>query len=775
MEKRLKLFQARSVILLAAALVMTVTWAIGATGWTEGLNIVTFVGVGSIVIGLMLARSILPGFIAHVFSLSIGVSWSFWVTSRLLPAHYTWLERWQNLVFRLNYWYNQALQGGTSYDNLMFILQMGVIVWAMGYLTIWFIFRSGRVWQAVVPGGVVLLINLYYAPNDITLWFLMFLLLALLLAIRFNLFKQETEWRAQGIYFRPDISFDFLRDGFVFSALVIALAWLTPTPTAIQTLGIFDEVQGQWSSVQGEWNRLFADLNYKETGWVDSFGPNLTLGGPRRLTNEPVMSVKVDGSGRYWRATIYDQYTGFSWRNNDTQTSGFGPNQALSLPQFEMRAPVTQTYTLYRDQSSLLYAMSLPASIDRSARVNFRALDGEQISQAGAPVWTDHGEPWVEEITYIRSSARLSAGESYSAVSLASQATVEQLAAAGNDYPTWVTERYLKLPVVITARTRQLARELTEPYDNAFDKARAIETYLRQELKYNEKMAAPPSDRERVDYVLFEGTEAYCDYYASAMIVMLRSLGIPARFAVGYAQGSYNPDLGAYQVVNADAHSWVEVFFPRYGWIEFEPTAAQPGIVRLSNLLQSGNFPVPQPNPNDFPGRREMPERTQELLEGSADVALPYVISLPLIDAQISIPRAVINGTGLVIAVLLVSAVVAGIWWWRQQAKPTGDIFKLYQRMLQLASWMGTAMRPWQTPYEHAAVLQRRLPNYQSEIGLITDEYVQTTFGPVPAASSRANSSVLVYEGDIAWRRLHPEMVKAVVRRFLPKWLKFGG
>ncbi|MCQ3978101.1 MAG: hypothetical protein DPW09_32145, partial [Anaerolineae bacterium] len=142
--------QSKAIVLLAAGLVMTVTWAVGATGWTDGLNIITFVGLGSIVIGLMLARSILPGFIAHIFSVIIGVAWAFWVTSRLLPDHYTWLERWQNLAFRLNYWYSQAVQGGTSYDNMMFILQMGVIVWGMGYLTLWFLFRgpvkSGRRW-----------------------------------------------------------------------------------------------------------------------------------------------------------------------------------------------------------------------------------------------------------------------------------------------------------------------------------------------------------------------------------------------------------------------------------------------------------------------------------------------------------------------------------------------------------------------------------------------------------------------------------------------------
>ena len=778
MDKRLKLDRAKSVVILAASLVMTVTWAVGATGWTEGLSIVTFIGLGSIIIGMMLARSILPGFIAHLFSSIIGVAWSFWVTSRLLPAHYTWLERWTNLTFRLNYWYSQAIQGGTSYDNMMFILQMGVIVWGMGYLTLWFLFRSGKVWQAVVPGGLVLLINLYYAPNDITLWFLIFILLSLLLAIRFNLFKQEAQWRAEGVFFRPDISFDFLRDGFIFSALVIALAWMMPPIADAQSLELLDGFQGSWREVQGEWNRLFADLNYKDTGLVDGFGPSLNLGGPRRLTNAPVMNVKVEGLGRYWRATVYDEYTGYGWRNNDSDTAGFGPSAPLSLPMFEARVPVTQTYTFYRDQATVLYAMSDPLNLDRSAKVTFNALSNEEVAQVDRPIWLNNGEPWVEEITYIRSNAALDSGESYQVVSAFSQATISQLEATGNDYPTWVTARYLQLPDTVTERTRNLARELTEPFDNAFAKARTIEAYLRREIKYNEKLSSPPPGVDRVDYVLFESKEAYCDYYASAMIVMLRSLGIPARFAVGFAQGTFNSELNAFHVVNADAHSWVEVYFPDYGWIEFEPTAAQPGIVRPTTSEANAGFPFNSAlNPGGIPGQRELPERPENLLEQSSDVALPFVVNIPWIGTQISVSRSVVNGGGIFLGTALVAVLAAGALWWQRQLKPAGDILKLYQRMLQLAGWMGAAIRPWQTPYEHAAMLQRRLPNRQDEIELITDDYVHQLFSPAQVSlseSQTAGSSVMIYEGDLAWRRLHPEMVKAVFKRHLPKWLRFS-
>jgi transglutaminase-like putative cysteine protease len=703
MEKRVGIDQAKSVLLLTAALVMTVTWGVGATGWTKGIGIITFVGLGSIIIGVMLARSILPGLIAHLFSIIIGIGWSFWVTSRLLPANYTWLERWENLMFRLQTWYERAIQGGTSYDNLMFIFQMGVIIWAMGYLTIWFLFRSGKVWPAIVPGGLVLLINLYYAPQDISFWFIVYMMVSLLLVIRFNLFSQEKKWRSEGVFFRPDIGFDFLRDGFIFSALVIGFAWFTPPVVDAKTFGLLDEFQGSWRDMQNEWNRLFADLNYRDRRAFDAFGSSLKLGGPRRLTNEPVMDVKVEGVGRYWRAVVYDYYSGDGWLTRDEDKAAFGPDDPLPLPMFEARELVTQTYTFYRDEATVLYAMSNPVALDRSARVTFNALSSQETAQTRLPSWPDQGEPWVEEITYIRSDATVDKGESYQVESMTSQATIRQLEGAGDDYPAWISERYLQLPDSITERTRQLAQEVTAPFDNNFAKARAVERFLRNELKYNESLIAPPDGIDKVDYVLFNSKEAYCDYYATSMIVMLRSVGIPARLAAGFARGTFDSEKGAYHVLNKDAHSWVEVYFPNYGWIEFEPTAAQPNIIRPTSTDDDPSFASPAFPLGDRPGYEEnYPGMFEdEFLYDSqyGAGALPFIFTLPLLGTQVTIPRSAVNGGISIVSLAMLAMLVAGSFWWRNQIriKPGESIAGLYGRMVKFASWMGVTFYGWQT------------------------------------------------------------------------------
>ncbi len=778
MDQGVSIDKARTVLLFSAALVMITTWAVGATGWTKGLNIVTFVGLGAILIGTMLARSILPWIIAHLFSAVIGIGWSFWVTSRLLPAHYTWLERWENLAARLNIWYQRAMEGGTIGDNLMLIFQMSIILWVAGYLTIWLLFRSGKVWPAIVPGGVVLLINLYYAPVDITFWFIVYLMASLLLIIHFNLFVQQNKWRMEGVFFRPDINLDFLRDGFIFSVLVIGFAWLTPPVVDAKTLGFLDEFQGSWRDVQDDWNRLFTSLNYRDRESFDTFGSSLRLGGPRRLNDEAVMDVQVSGIGRYWRAVVYDYYTGDGWLTRDEDRTNFGPDSPLSLPIFEARESVTQTYTFHRDNATVLYAMANPINLSRSAKINFNALSEQEIVQTAFASWSDQGEPWAEEITYIRSNAAVDKGENYQVVSAASRATAGELEAAGSDYPNWVSQRYLQLPDSITERTRQLARDLAEPYDNNFARAQAIERYLRNEINYNEGIAAPPPSVDKVDYILFTTKEAYCDYYASSMIVMLRSLGIPARLAAGFAQGKYNSDKDAFEVLNRDAHSWVEVYFPRYGWVNFEPTAAQPSIIRPTSeqdsSFASGAFP-PSERPERFDDGID-----DSLLEDDEPLGsgLPLVgFNLPLFGTRINLSPSVVRWGGFFMVAAIVAALTAGGFWWRRQNKstPGEGVFAHYQRMLKFAGWMGAAINPWQTPYEHAAVLQRRLPAHQREVKTIAGEYVYQTFsnknGP---KAGRKSNSYKTYNSSVAWGRLRPAMLKEAFKRRLPEWLRNG-
>jgi transglutaminase-like putative cysteine protease len=758
MSQRWEFREGWSVLLLSLGLSMVISLGIAGAGWTAGLNVVPLASVGAIVIGLMIAKSRLPAWIGHLFSLTIGFAWSFRLVTTLFPDYYTWYYRWAWLWTFIYQWSTKLVSGGVSHDNMVFVLQMTLIVWVITYLSIWFIFRAQQPWLAVVPGGVLLLVNLYYAPNDITIYLLVYLALALLLVIRFNLFTQEQIWRLERVHFNADeIRFDFLRAGALFTLLILMLAWLTPGAVAAQESEFFETLRGPWRDLQSEWSRLFASLNYKPTASVDFYGKELSLGGPRDLSEVPVLAIKAPPNARYWRAVVFDKFAGRSWENTDDSLVPFGAdNETLPLFSYQARQVITYTVTLLGPSISTLPMAAQPYWVDQSARasVHFVSIAGQATSGQLAEAGTD---ALIDTISFARSRAPLDASDSYWANSLITQATEEQLREAGNSYPSWIAERYLQLPDV-SDRVVQLAAEIAASHDNAYDKATGIERFLRSEIAYNEKIEAPPEDRDPIDYILFDLQEAYCDYYATSMAVMLRSLGIPARIVSGYAQGEYDLEREAYVVELQDAHTWVEVYFPYYGWVEFEPTAAQPAIARplVSDGMDAASLnplAMPTPNPMDL---KETLLEGQPMGSGGEGASLWSRLSAAK-------PGAWILGS------LVLLGVAGGTVWKVRNRAPVRltSVGAIYHNMMRLASWAGANVRVSQTPHEHASSLGRVIPEAENPAQRIAGLYTRERYGH-KLADEREQLNA-----NHAWQRLRPRLIRRILRQhLLPRSLR---
>ena len=170
--------------------------------------------------------------------------------------------------------------------------------------------------------------------------------------------------------------------------------------------------------------------------------------------------------------------------------------------------------------------------------------------------------------------------EPYEVTSSVSAAEPEQLREAGSDYPLHVATRYTQLTRDLPLRVKELAVSLTADAETPYDKALAVEAYLKT-LPYNLQIEPPPYDADGVDHFLFEQGQGYSEYFASSMAVLLRSVGIPARVAVGYTTGDQVESEPVYAVTDSHSHGWVEVYFPGYDWIPFEPTpgAALPVVM----------------------------------------------------------------------------------------------------------------------------------------------------------------------------------------------------
>jgi transglutaminase-like putative cysteine protease len=181
----------------------------------------------------------------------------------------------------------------------------------------------------------------------------------------------------------------------------------------------------------------------------------------------------------------------------------------------------------------------------------------------------------------------LRGGETYQLDAILNNPNRQQLQEAGTDYPEWVVQKYLQLPKGFSPRVQELAQEITKEAATPYEKSLAITGYLRENITYQETIAEAPRNRDKLEWILFDYKQAYCVYYASADVLMLRSVGIPARMAVGFTQGER--DENTYTVRRFNAHAWPEVYFPDIGWVEFEPTAGQAPLDR----------PLPPQDPTD--------------------------------------------------------------------------------------------------------------------------------------------------------------------------------
>ncbi len=284
----------------------------------------------------------------------------------------------------------------------------------------------------------------------------------------------------------------------------------------------------------------------------------------------------------YWRSFTYDRYSGYGWSTNPTTAADYRPGTQLreTDPAKEMR--IRQEIRGKEDLQAVLFQAGEILTVDHPFRIERRS------------------DPDV--------FAGIVKSNTYQVESSLPDTRPETLSKSGRTYPAWVKSRYLQLPENISARVLGLARDLTATAITPYDQARAIETYL-QQIPYTLDLPAPPGNKELSDYFLFQLKEGYCDYYATAMVVLARAAGLPARLATGYATGADSTGSGVYTVTEANAHSWPEIYFPGSGWVAFEPTAALTSRTEAQGFAPiSPNIPTPgAAQPSGQPGSGSLP------------------------------------------------------------------------------------------------------------------------------------------------------------------------
>jgi transglutaminase-like putative cysteine protease len=480
----------------------------------------------------------------------------------------------------------------------------------------------------------------------------------------------------------------------------------------------------------------------------------------------PVFTVSSNSGGRYWRAVTFDTFNGRQWENTLRETTQFDADTPLAVANWQMRIPITQTITLLVPTGNVIFG---PPDI-RQVSLPIEALTQPAPADSifVAPQASGQLAPAALELTYIRAQSSLEVNHSYTVVSHFTQVTRRALEESGTEYPQTILDKYLQLPENFSARIAQTAITVTTGLLTPYDKAKAIESYLRT-ITYNDTIAAPPSDVDPIEYFLYDLREGYCDYYATAMVLMLRHLGIPARAVSGYAEGAFDEESGLYYVTDRDAHTWVEVFFPSLGWVEFEPTAGESPLERLSGddpIDPSGLGNIPEP-PQGTPGTLGDP--SQDLLQ---DELFNQAEGGGFADNFNA------NASRWWVWVILTPILLGMALWWLRSSDFLGPTTftpelppMLYDRLHRWAERLGLHLRVSDTPYEQADKFGKALPEGQPFIQTITNNYVRYRFSRQMHEDNPTTGvwgpTALANEGLVnSWQRLSPLLWRAWTRRF---------
>ena len=716
-------------------MLLCVAWSIQAAQWLEtGLDILQGVVLLGAAMGIVLAKSRTPRSLAHLLSLLSGVTWGAFLTARVLAiaANMPLPLAVQELEFRIWDFLIVVTTGESSADNLIFLLLLTWLLWLAAYFCAWVVFRWQRVWWAVIVSGTALLINLNYAQVNLTVFLIGFLLSALLLVVRTSLAFYEQEWRRNGVSYSPELISSFLRAGLSLSILAIVLAWLAPKALASRPLQqVWDRVGEPWRRLQDESARIFHGLNYQNEPPLVYSDRWMRFGGPVELTDTPLLDIRAP-TGRYWRLMVFHEYTGDGWYNTDTDLLLLDAGEArLAQPDADLRREISQTVTLRYDlqvpDSLVAAGQPLRAAVPVQAAVSYISQQEEIVRSGNEEALPPlPGDP---SVIYTRQA--IPEGQSYRLLSSLSVADQESLRGAGTHYPAWVTPRYLQLPDSLPERVRLLAERLTADRETPYDKAKALEDYLRR-FPYDETIKGPTPAQDGVDYFLFEEQAGYCDYYASAMVVMLRAVGVPARYVRGYSEG--NREEGIYHIRENDAHAWPEVYFPGYGWVEFEPTGGQPPLERPRAQNQS-----PAQSARPTPQKRDLDHWIEDEINpgalGTAPTPQPKS-RWPAIRPWVAL--ALLMLTMLLGGMLLSLRRQRRMARWSAAERAYDHLVTWTERLFHVAPLA------YQTPHEYARTVTRLVPAGYPAVEQIANLFVRERFGGRKASAA---------ETDLLWRQ----------------------
>ncbi len=727
-----------AVLASAGLLVAQAPLSVTEAAWVPNLDPLARIAVAGLLAGYVLERTRVIAAVGLLIGGLLGIEVIVWVYAQIAQGA-TLNERILWLTGRVGAWFDEVGGGGVSNDPLVFALAMAGLAWLLGLITAWLVFRDRAPWLAIVFNGLALLMNLSYASITLVGYVGWLAFGACLLLATHNLASRTELWRRAQLNVSWRVVGNVLLGTAVAAGGLLSLAWALPTNVSNPEVAVeWNRVTSPWQGFEGEFDRWFAALNgsSRDTRGL-SFGRTLAPRGAFDLGDTPVLEVKADGPV-YLRAATADRYAGQAITSSDTTTTPVDANGDLltqdQIPQ--ARGVLTAQIKVLASRTNVALAPDAPLRFNVPTEVDTR------------------GDP--NDLAAVRLDTPVQQNQDYTVVSALSTATMQELRAAGEDYPAWIRERYLQLPRTLPRRVVDLAHNATNGATAPFDKAASIEAFLRGDtFTYSTHVPPVPQDRDWVDYFLFDSQQGYCDYFATAMVVMLRAEGVPARVAAGFAPGEYDPNTGVSVVRENHAHSWVEAYFPRFGWITFEPSSIRAIPPRVDDA--SGVAAAPPP-PTDTGGNID--DLSAEELDELLNIRGDQTVVAPPTPFWLTLPGLALIAIGVLLVLAIVAAGALAVAWRRGLGRLTG-YQRPYAELVKLGRWSGALRsRVSDTPLEVADRMRRQVPRSHAAIEEVTDAYVEATYaGRPPRADPRA-----------AWLAARRDVIRGLFSRRLGGW-----
>jgi transglutaminase-like putative cysteine protease len=643
------------------------------------------------------------------------------------PLALTWLQEVEARVAMLAgevvVWIGSWVGRGGTPGSVVSLFWMALILWGGTAFAGWTVARGRHPLLAFFPLGGALTLSVYLGDAGMV-YLLLFMACVVTMTPPMILRREEREWDSRQVDYSEEFRTDVLMAALASGVIFLAVAVTFPNVRVWAVVDWFwQQVQGPQQTAEAVLERAFPGARPATGGWPRGGGVGAMLprehllGGSPDLERTVVMQVVTDDPPPvsdgfpdeevrprqtfYWRGAVYSEYVGIGWRQGPTEAVSQPPYAPLGPPERPGRRPLRQEFTLLVLHGETLYAAGDPHSVDRAVTVRRLPESGDPVALEGR-------------------------ADNYHVLSLVPRVTARGLAEAPATYPPQIEEVYLALPSGLPQQVVELAREVTAEAETLYARALALEAYLRS-FPYDLEVTKPPEGRDVADYFLFDLQRGYCDYFASAMVVMARSVGIPARLAVGYAMGHYDPQQGAYVVTEKNAHAWPELFFPGYGWIPFEPTS---GLGSLERAEEAEELEFPSPVLTSLPER------------------------LWWVRLQVETRLIWLRWRWWALAGVGGLMVVGAGWraWRRRLTGLSGEewVALSYARLREMASRLGVPVHPWDTPAEFTAAVERELVRRRPRgtwlrkpvrteveralagVFLVTKVYEQVSYAPTP-------------------------------------------